>query len=124
MYWSIVWTWTGIGEQKGWDIVKPLIVPLTLAFATYSFQEAAKKRDEATNTSTKLREEANTKDKWRGEILAAYLVDMQALIRDGLTMEKYLSPRFIIAQTKTVLALQHWTLIDNVYSYSFLKGLI
>ena len=106
MYWHIFWVWTGIGEQKGWDIVKLLIVPLTLAFATYSFQEAAKERDEVTNKSAKLREEMNANDKWRGEILAVYLSDMQALIRDGLTTDKYLSPRFIIAQTKTVLALQ------------------
>lgn len=106
MYWSIFWGWTGIGEQKGWDFVKLLIVPLTLAFATYSFQEAAKRRDEIASESTKLREETNAKDKWRGEILATYFVDMQALIKDGLTADKYLSPRFIIAQTKTVLALQ------------------
>lgn len=106
LYWNAFWMWSGVGEQKGWDIVKLLIVPLTLAFATYSLQEAARKRDEASNYLAKTREEEKARDKWRGEVLSAYFTDMQALIKDGLVNDKYLSPRYIIAQTKTVLALQ------------------
>lgn len=106
MYVSDFWSWTGLRDKKGWDFISILIVPLTLAYATYTFQEAAKTRDRQTLQDTKQKEEDATKDKWRAEVLSRYFIEMQQLLNDGLSKDRYLSPRFIIAQTKTVLALQ------------------
>ena len=101
-----VWRWGGLADKKGWDFVQILIVPLTLAYATYIFQEAAKRRDAVALEATKHKEAQAAKDKDQATVLSRYFLEMQSLIKDGLVKKTAGDPEFIIGQTKTVLALQ------------------
>jgi uncharacterized protein YjbI with pentapeptide repeats len=90
-----IWRWTGLGEKKFWDFLQLLIVPAVLAGGAYYLQELAKQREQAASIET-----ANQ------DTLVKYLDQMAELLQKGLLKTKPNSETFIIAQAKTVIALQ------------------
>lgn len=103
---SRIWRWTGISEKKGWDFVGILIVPLTLAMVTHGFQESGKLRDREALEISKVKDQEKVADKWREDILEKYFKELQDMLGKGLLTKKYGDADFLVAQTKTVLALQ------------------
>lgn len=94
-----LWKWTGIGEKKGWDILQLIItasIPLLIFFGTQYFTSQNNKQQRET-----------AKDNANQETLVNYLGEMATLLDDGLLKVTMVSDKkFIIAQAKTVIALQ------------------
>jgi hypothetical protein len=91
---SRFWGWTGFGEKKLWDILQIVIVPGVLAWGALYLQD-----------SSKQREQAIANDKANQDTLVKYLDQMAELLQKGLKTKP--NPEtFIIAQAKTVIALQ------------------
>ena len=102
----LVWNWTGFGDKKLWDIIQILFVPVALAVAGFWFQDFTKKQ-EVKLADSKTKQELQVADsKAKQETLIKYLDQMSDLLEKGLLKSKQDSPIFIIAQSKTVTALQ------------------
>ncbi len=103
---KLVWNWTGFGDKKLWDIIQILGVPVALAIAGFWFQDFTKKQ-EVKLADSKTKQELQVADsKAKQETLIKYLDQMSDLLEKGLLKSKQDSPIFIIAQSKTVTALQ------------------
>jgi uncharacterized protein YjbI with pentapeptide repeats len=94
-WYSKFWRWTGLGEKKGWDIVTSLSIPLVvfgggILFNYYNGKQQEKAAIEKANQDT----------------LVKYLDQMADSFKNGLLQAKPDSDKFIIAQTRTVIALQ------------------
>jgi uncharacterized protein YjbI with pentapeptide repeats len=101
-----VWKVTGFGEKTIWDALQILIVPSALAVAGFWFQDFTKKQD-VKLAESKTKQELQVADsKAKQETLTKYLDQMSDLLEKGLLKSKQDSPIFIIAQSKTVIALQ------------------
>jgi Pentapeptide repeats (8 copies) len=87
--------WAGFGDKKLWDVLQLIIVPVILAGGAYYLQDAAKQREQAASI-----EKANQ------DTLVKYLDQMAELLQKGLLKTKSDSEKFVIAQAKTVIALQ------------------
>jgi uncharacterized protein YjbI with pentapeptide repeats len=108
-WWPRFWRWTGFGEKKLWDVLQlaaSVAVPIVLATGTYYLQENAKQREQATQELAKQREQAAAFEKVNQDTLVKYLDQMAELLQKGLLKTKLNSETFIIAQAKTVIALQ------------------
>jgi uncharacterized protein YjbI with pentapeptide repeats len=92
---SGIWRCTGFGEKKLWDVLQLIIVPLVLAGGAYYLQELAKQREQTAAI-----------EKTNQDTLVNYLDQMAELLQKGLLKTKINSETFIIAQAKTVIALQ------------------
>jgi uncharacterized protein YjbI with pentapeptide repeats len=91
-----LWNWTGFKEKKAWDLLQLLVVPSLLAFGAFQLQEFAKQRDQQASD-----------DKAKQETLTKYLDQMAELLQKGLSKSKTeQDENFIVAQAKTVIALQ------------------
>jgi uncharacterized protein YjbI with pentapeptide repeats len=103
---KLFWNWTGFGEKKLLDLVQILFVPVAIAAAGIWFQDNIKGREES-SAKIKTVEELKVADsKAKQETLTKYLDQMSDLLEKGLLKSKQDSPMFIIAQSKTVTALQ------------------
>jgi uncharacterized protein YjbI with pentapeptide repeats len=103
---KIFWNWTGFREKKLLDLVQILFVPVAIAAAGIWFQDNIKGREES-SAKIKTVEELKVADsKAKQETLTKYLDQMSDLLEKGLLKSKQDSPIFIIAQSKTVIALQ------------------
>jgi uncharacterized protein YjbI with pentapeptide repeats len=103
---KIFWNWTGFREKKLLDLVQILFVPVAIAAAGIWFQDNIKGREES-SAKIKTVEELKVADsKAKQETLTKYLDQMSDLLEKGLLKSKQDSPIFIIAQSKTVTALQ------------------
>jgi uncharacterized protein YjbI with pentapeptide repeats len=92
---KLFWKLTGFGEKKLWDVIQILIVPVAIASVGIWFQGFTRQQDkEAVETKTKQ------------ETLIKYLDQMSDLLQKGLLKSKHNSEIFIIAQSKTIIALQ------------------
>ncbi len=88
-------SWTGFGEKKLWDFLQLLIVPAALGLGTYYLQDSAKQREQTV-----------AEDKANQDTLVKYLDQMADLLQKNLRNTETSSETFIIAQAKTVIALQ------------------
>jgi uncharacterized protein YjbI with pentapeptide repeats len=102
----LFWNWTGFGEKKLWDIIQILFVPVALAVAGFWFQGFTKDQEVKLADSKTKQELKVADDKAKQETLTKYLDQMSDLLEKGLLKSKQDSPMFIIAQSKTVTALQ------------------
>jgi uncharacterized protein YjbI with pentapeptide repeats len=101
-----VWKVTGFGEKTLWDVIQIVAVPSALAVAGFWFQDFTKKQD-VKLAESKTKQELQVADsKAKQETLTKYLDQMSDLLEKGLLKSKQDSPIFIIAQSKTVTALQ------------------
>ncbi len=111
------WKWTGIPEKRGWDFAQLLAVPVVLALVGWGLNEYAKERDHRQQQAEKEKEQliADNKaqqdrqladDKSRQDTLVKYLDQMADSLKDGLLNAKPGNNEFVIAQSRTVLALQ------------------
>lgn len=120
--------WTGIPEKRGWDFAQLLAVPVVLALVGWGLNEYAKERDHRQQQAEKEKEQliADNKakqdrqladdrakqdrqladDRAKQDTLVKYLDQMAGSLKDGLLDAKPGSKEFVIAQSKTVLALQ------------------
>lgn len=103
---SRLWQWTGIAEKKGWDVLQLIIVPVILAGGAYYLQDTAKQREQVQQEAAKQREQAAAVEKANQDTLVKYLEQMAELLQKDLLKTKTNSETFIIAQAKTVIALQ------------------
>lgn len=90
-----VWQHTGFKGKTLWDFLQLLVVPLTLALVGFGLQDFAKQR-----------EQQIADDKAKQDTLVEYLDQMADSLNAGLLKEKPGSEKFIIAQARTVTALQ------------------
>jgi uncharacterized protein YjbI with pentapeptide repeats len=103
---KLFWNWTGFREKKLLDLVQIVVVPSALAVAGFWFQDFTKKQD-VKLADSKTKQELQVADsKAKQETLTKYLDQMSDLLEKGLLKSKQDSPIFIIAQSKTVTALQ------------------
>lgn len=89
------WEWTGIKEKKGWDFLQLLIAPVLLGAIALGLQEYVKEHDQKV-----------ADDKAKQDTLVKYLDQMADSMKDDLLTAKPGDKRFIVAQARTVLALQ------------------
>lgn len=110
-----VWKWTGFQDKKGWDFLQLLIAPLLIAGIGFGLQDSVKQRDIQQQKADKEREQSIAEDRAKEDTLKKYLDQMEDLLKAGLlninmrsknSYDSYKSDQFIIAQTKTVLAIQ------------------
>lgn len=87
--------WTGLGEKKGWDFLQLLVAPIVVAAIGLGVQQYLKDNDQRV-----------ADDKARQDTLVKYLDQMTESIKDGLLKAEIGSDKFIIAQSRTVVALQ------------------
>ncbi len=103
---KLIWKVTGFGEKTLWDVIQIVAVPSALAVAGFWFQDFTKKQD-VKLAESKTKQELQVADsKAKQETLTKYLDQMSDLLEKGLLKSKQDSPIFIIAQSKTVTALQ------------------
>jgi uncharacterized protein YjbI with pentapeptide repeats len=103
---KLIWKVTGFGEKTLWDVIQIVAVPSALAVAGFWFQDFTKKQD-VKLAESKTKQELQVADsKAKQETLTKYLDQMSDLLEKGLLKSKQDSPMFIIAQSKTVVALQ------------------
>lgn len=111
------WQWTGIQEKKGWDFVQLLAVPLVLSLLGWGLNEYARDRDYRQQQADKEKEHTQqqadkekelliTDNKVRQDVLVKYLDQMADSIKDDLLQAKPGDKQYIVAQSRTVLALQ------------------
>lgn len=109
-HWIAFWKWTGIGEKKGWDILQLLIsasIPLLIFFGTQYFTSQNNKQQRETANKNNEQQRQIAKDSSKQTTLVKYLEEMAALLDDGLLdIQNISDKKFIIAQSKTVIALQ------------------
>ncbi|MFM7441069.1 MAG: pentapeptide repeat-containing protein, partial [Snowella sp.] len=90
------WHWTGLGEKKGWDILTTLSLPLFIFLGGILF----------THINNQQQNQLSV-DKRDQDTLVKYLDEMTKLLNDNLHEVKSRNDsKFIIAQAKTVIALQ------------------
>jgi uncharacterized protein YjbI with pentapeptide repeats len=98
-WWKRLKRWTGFGEKKGWDIFQLLftaLIPLFLFGATQHF--STKNNEQQKQAAT---------DKAQQETLVKYFDQMSEAIKtDNLLSTKPDKKAFIIAQIRTITALQ------------------
>jgi uncharacterized protein YjbI with pentapeptide repeats len=100
------WKWAGFEGKKPWDVIQILVVPSVLLLIGFLFQDFTKKQ-EVTLSESKAKQDLQLADsKAKQETLTKYLDQMSDLLEKGLLKSKQDSPIFIIAQSKTVIALQ------------------
>jgi uncharacterized protein YjbI with pentapeptide repeats len=91
--------WTGVGEKTGWDVFQLLVLPAVIAAGaaggTVYLQNQAKERELAVSS-----------DKAKQDTLVKYLDQMADSLKDGLLKAEPGSEKFIVAQARTVTALQ------------------
>jgi hypothetical protein len=103
---KLIWKVTGFGEKTLWDVIQIVAVPSALAVAGFWFQDFTKKQD-VKLAESKTKQELQVADsRAKQETLTKYLDQMSDLLEKGLLKSKQDSPIFIIAQSKTVTALQ------------------
>jgi uncharacterized protein YjbI with pentapeptide repeats len=94
-----IWRWTGIPEKKGWDILQLAVtasIPVLLFFGTQYFSTKNNKQQQKVAT-----------DKANQDTLVKYLDEITKLLDHNLLkVNKISDEKFIIAQAKTVIALQ------------------
>jgi uncharacterized protein YjbI with pentapeptide repeats len=100
------WHWSGFKEKKGWDFAQLLAVPLVLALVGWGLNEYAKERDQKQQLTDKEKDQAIADDKAKQDTLVKYFDQMADLLNSGLLKAAPGSEKFIIAQAKTVIALQ------------------
>ncbi|MHC5821849.1 MAG: pentapeptide repeat-containing protein [Nostoc sp.] len=110
-----VWKWTGFQDKKGWDFLQLLIAPILIAGVGFGLQESVKQRDTQQQKAEKERQESIAEDKAKEDTLNKYLDQMEDLLKAGLLninmrsknpYKSYHSEQFIIAQIKTVVAIE------------------
>jgi len=123
-----MWHWTGIKEKKGWDFLQLLVAPLVLAVIGLGLQEYVKEHDQQVAdakvqqdrqlTDAKANQDRQLADnkakqdqqladnKAKQDTLVKYLDQMAESMKDDLLTAKPGDKRFIVAQARTVLALQ------------------
>jgi uncharacterized protein YjbI with pentapeptide repeats len=117
-----LWLWTGFGEKKGWDFLQLLIVPIILVGAGFFLTEFAKERESNQQLSIKEREQKLAIDRAQQETLIKYFEQMSELIKtDDLLKSKPASKTFLIAQIKTVTALQQLNPDRQIAVIEFLR---
>jgi uncharacterized protein YjbI with pentapeptide repeats len=104
------WNWTGFQEKKLWDFLQlllvPIIVPVFIAMAGFKFQDFLKEKEQRVTDNKNKQEQQYLDNKYKEEKLNSYLNKMSSLIEKGLRKSNEDSDLFVIAQTKTVVALQ------------------
>lgn len=88
-------SFTGSGDKTFWDFLQLLIVPGTLVILSFLLQYYAKKQDDF-----------RADDKTRQETLVTYLNQMADSLGGSLLNAKSTDAKFLIAQVRTVTALQ------------------
>lgn len=92
---QLIWKWTGFQNKTGWDFLQLLVAPVFLTVVAIGLQEYVKQKD-TQMTDIKIKQDTLTK----------YLDQMDDLVKGGLLEAKIGSDKFIIAKTKTVIAIQ------------------
>jgi uncharacterized protein YjbI with pentapeptide repeats len=90
-----VWSWLGLGDKKGLDVLLLLLAPPILTLAGLAFQDYIKQK-----------ELQAADDKVKQETLIKYLDQMSDLLQKGLLKKPQKSETSTIARAKTVIALQ------------------
>jgi len=106
---SNFWHWTGIQEKKGWEVVQLLVgisIPIVLFvggqyFTTQNNEKQQKLADDKTTQDRQLADDKNKQD-----TLVKYLDQMADSLQHGLLKANPGDDQFIVAQSRTVLALQ------------------
>lgn len=113
----LFWKWTGISEKKGWDILQLLVVPVVIGLLSFGVQQYFKDKDAQQQTIDKENQEKSAyrkaeqdrrsaDEKAKQETLVNYLDQMAQSLKEGLLQAKPGEKEFIIAQARTVIALQ------------------
>jgi len=95
---SNFWHWTGIQEKKGWEVVQLLVgisIPIVLFVGGQYF-----------TTQNNEKQQSLADDKTKQDTLAKYLDQMADSLQHGLLKANPGDDQFIVAQSRTVLALQ------------------
>jgi uncharacterized protein YjbI with pentapeptide repeats len=97
---------SGLQDKTFWDVAQLLVVPLTLTGLGFAFQYYADQRDAERQEVIREREQQLAEDKDNQATLVKYFDDMAASLNSGLLTAKPGDDKFIVAQAKTVIALQ------------------
>lgn len=92
---QFIWKWTGFQNKTGWDFLQLLVAPIFLTVIAVGLQEYVKQKD-TQQSDIKIKQDTLTK----------YFDQMNDLVEGGLLKSKIGSDKFIIAQIKTVMAIQ------------------
>ena len=95
---SNFWHWTGIQEKKGWEVVQLLVgisIPIVLFVGGQYF-----------TTQNNEKQQNLADDKTKQDTLVKYLDQMADSLQHGLLKENPGDDQSIVAQSRTVLALQ------------------
>jgi hypothetical protein len=117
-----IWQKTGLKDKTLWDLFQALMVPITLVVIGFALQEFAKQRDSAQQEEARKQDQQLADDKARQETLVRYLAEMSELLEKGLLRSPSGSERVIIAQTKTVIALQSLDAKRQSLIFQFLRS--
>src|SRR5579883_747031 len=100
------WEWTGIREKKGWDFLQLLVAPVLLGAIALGLQEYVKEHDQKLADAKVQQDQQLADDKAKQDTLVKYLDQMADSLQHGLLKAKPGDDQFIVAQSRTVLALQ------------------
>ncbi len=100
------WEWTGVKEKKGWDFLQLLVAPVLLGAIALGLQEYVKEHDQKLADAKVQQDQQLADDKAKQDTLVKYLDQMADSLQHGLLKTKPGDDQFIVAQSRTVLALQ------------------
>ena len=112
----------GLESKTPWDLFQALMVPITLVVIGSVVQDFAKRRDSEQQEVRRQQDQQLADDKARQETLVRYLAEMSDLLEKGLLRSPQDSERVIIAQAKTVTALQSLNPERRYQVLQFLKA--
>ena len=100
------WRWTGLREKKGWDLATSISIPLVLFLGSQYFTSQNNDKQQTLADERTHQERQLADDKSKQDTLVKYLDQMADSLQHGLLKAKPGDDQFIVAQSRTVLALQ------------------
>lgn len=98
--------WTGLGQKKGWDLFTSISLPIVLFAGGSLFTYWNNQQQQKIAVENRRQDLQLADDNRKQETLNNYLSQMAESLQHGLLKVKPGDDQFIVAQSRTVLALQ------------------